>query len=253
MRRSSWTPLGANTVAALLLSASPLTSFCSSPMMAAAVSQTTHIRGFVRSHKNVVVTPADLTFRADAFSKTISVDARGFYDTELPVGLYTLYVLPRSGERLEDFHHPLFSVPSNDISLNLYVAPFPPDCDRVGPPPGAGSTATRDVVICGGEDSFAVPSEDETPFELDIRYQTRRHGEQGSPEYSSEEVPQGHEVPVFLAYNLFTLRAQKVVYDTRLQTLTATGDVVAERSDGTTMRGNSARFRIENGAAIQLR
>src|ERR1700722_6935641 len=201
MRGFNRNQLGANILAALLFNASPCTSLFVRPT-AVPKLQTTHIRGFVRSYKNVAVTRADLTFRAGVFNKTISVDGEGFYDTDLPAGLFTLYVLPRTGQQLEEFHHPLVHVSSDDVTLNFYLVPPPPDCDRLGPP--VGSSASRDVVICGGEDSFAVPSEDKTPFELTVRYQTRRDAEQGSRAYSSEGVPGGHEVPVFVAYNLFT-------------------------------------------------
>jgi hypothetical protein len=65
-------------------------------------------------------------------------------------------------------------------------------------------------------------------------------------------ISAGVEIPVFVAYNLFTLRADRVVYDVQSRTLEATGNVVAENADGTIQRADSMKFRVENGEAIPL-
>jgi lipopolysaccharide assembly outer membrane protein LptD (OstA) len=54
-------------------------------------------------------------------------------------------------------------------------------------------------------------------------------------------------VPIFVAYNLFTLQADEVVYDVKSQTLEASGNVVAESSDGTAEHSDSMVFKIKNG------
>jgi hypothetical protein len=108
-----------------------------------------------------------------------------------------------------------------------------------------------DVIVCGGVDLFPIPSEDRVPFQLLIRYQTRRRTDQKHI-YSSDKVPRGSEVPVFVAYNLFTLRANAVIYDERLETLKASGNVVVERPDGTTQRSESISIKIGNGEATPL-
>jgi hypothetical protein len=55
-----------------------------------------------------------------------------------------------------------------------------------------------------------------------------------------------------VAYNLFTLQADHIVYDVQRSTLEAMGDVVVENADGTTQRADSMTFKIENGEATLL-
>jgi lipopolysaccharide assembly outer membrane protein LptD (OstA) len=69
--------------------------------------------------------------------------------------------------------------------------------------------------------------------------------------YDSEWIP-GRKFPVFVAYNLFTLHADFVSYDEEGKTLKATGNVIVERTDGTTQRADSMSFRLENGLATPL-
>jgi lipopolysaccharide assembly outer membrane protein LptD (OstA) len=63
-------------------------------------------------------------------------------------------------------------------------------------------------------------------------------------------ISAGVEIPVFVAYNLFTLRADRVGYDAQGRMLEATGNVVATNADGATEHADSMTFRIENGEAI---
>ena len=58
--------------------------------------------------------------------------------------------------------------------------------------------------------------------------------------------------PVFVAYNLFTLRAERVVYDVQSKTLQATGNVVTVDADGATRRADSMTLEIENGRVTGL-
>jgi lipopolysaccharide assembly outer membrane protein LptD (OstA) len=57
---------------------------------------------------------------------------------------------------------------------------------------------------------------------------------------------------VFVAYNLFTLRADHVTYDQKDQTLHANGKVVMINEKGESQRADEMTFRIENGEAIPL-
>jgi lipopolysaccharide export system protein LptA len=58
--------------------------------------------------------------------------------------------------------------------------------------------------------------------------------------------------PVFVGYNLFTLRAEHVVYDGKNRTLQAKGKVVVINEKGETQRADSMTFRVENGEATAL-
>lgn len=60
------------------------------------------------------------------------------------------------------------------------------------------------------------------------------------------------EDPVSLAYNLFSLRADRVVYNTKENTLEAQGNVVMEDESGK-HTADSVTFKIEDSQPRQLR
>jgi lipopolysaccharide assembly outer membrane protein LptD (OstA) len=62
-----------------------------------------------------------------------------------------------------------------------------------------------------------------------------------------------YETQVFVAYNLFSLQADKVTYDPQKRTIEASGNVVAVNESGTTQRAGSMAFKIENGQVALLR
>jgi len=56
-----------------------------------------------------------------------------------------------------------------------------------------------------------------------------------------------------VAYNLFSLEANRVAYDVKNRTIAATGNVVVADGSGRTQHADSIRFKIENGEAIKIR
>jgi hypothetical protein len=104
--------------------------------------------------------------------------------------------------------------------------------------------------ICGGEDSFPVPSKDGTPFQLCIQYPQRQASDRGYV-YNSNKTAEP-DVPVFVAYNLFSLEANTVFYDVKNRTIAASGNVVTADGLGETQHADSIRFKIENGEAVPL-
>jgi lipopolysaccharide assembly outer membrane protein LptD (OstA) len=58
--------------------------------------------------------------------------------------------------------------------------------------------------------------------------------------------------PVFVAYNLFSLQADKVKYNAHSRTLEASGNVVVMNESGVTQRAESIKLKIESGQAIPL-
>jgi hypothetical protein len=229
--------------------------------------QTFHIHGMVRNTiDNSVVAGVKVTFEAEKGSKIVSTDRRGIYEADLPVGLYTMTVQPLSPDQLT-YKRPLFRVVSStnlvfDVTLDTYQKVT---CEIVNPPPGNQiSEPDRVKNTCGGMDLFLLPSEDGVAFQLLIRFGTRKPTENGYaysapvdfsvvPEpsyvYRSGRNPPTLGTPVFIAYNLFTLRADHVTYDEKNQTLHANGKVVVVNEKGETQRADSMNFRIENGEA----
>jgi hypothetical protein len=160
--------------------------------------------------------------------------------------LYTMTTLT-AYHRSMNYRRPLFRVSSpTKVTLNVTFDLKVP-CDP-GFPVGHIPTADELENICGGTQLLSIPSDDNTPFQLSIRSATRRRDDRGFA-YWGFKIP---HVPVFVAYNLFTLHADKVVYDVKNRTLEATGNVLAESSDGTVQHGDSMIFKIENGEAIAL-
>ena len=89
------------------------------------------------------------------------------------------------------------------------------------------------------------------PFQLSILYGTRTPV--GSTYSYIGEKTHEYEAPVFVAYNLFSLQADRVTYDVEKRTIEASGNVVAVNELGTTQRADSMVFRIENGQVALLR
>jgi hypothetical protein len=206
--------------------------------------QTFHIHGTVRSTiDDSAVAGVKVAFEAEKGGRIVSTDRRGIYEADLPVGLYTMTVQPLSPALLA-YKRPLFRVASStnlviDVTLDTYQKVT---CEIVNPPPGNQiSEPDRVKNTCGGMDLFPLPSEDGGALQLLIRFGTRKPAQNGYtysapvdfsviPEpsyvYRSGRNPPTLRTPVFVAYNLFTLRADNVTYDEKNQTLHANGKVV---------------------------
>jgi hypothetical protein len=213
--------------------------------------QTFHIRGTIRAFNDFPVRGAEVTFESQKISITVSSDSSGFYEANLPVGLYTMTAKPVE-RSLQRYRRPLFRAASpTSLTFNITLDPSGPFCDIKKPVLGQPLPADDGVRICGGGDSFPVPSQDKVPFELFIQYETRRPTDRGFT-FNTGANLLGSQRPVFVAYNLFTLQADHVVYNVKNGTLEATGNVLADSSDGTVQHADSMTFKIENGEATPL-
>jgi hypothetical protein len=213
--------------------------------------QTFHVSGTIRAFNDSAVRGAEVTFESQKSSVTVSSDMSGFYEANLPIGLYTMTAKPAE-RSLQRYRRPLFRAASAiNLTFNISLDPIGPFCDIRKPVPGQPLAADDGVRICGGADSFPAPSQDEVPFDLFIQYQTRRPINRGYT-YDTDAYLPGPQSAVFVAYNLFTLQADRVVYSVQGRMLEATGNVVATKADGGTQRAGSMTFKIENGEATQL-
>jgi hypothetical protein len=211
--------------------------------------QTFHICGTIRNYFDVSVPGAKVTFKGAKFSKTVYADKGGFYETDLPVGLYDMTVQPPE-HNLGASRRPLFLVmASTSITLNATLSPAE-SCDPVMPSPGHTRPPDDGVRMCAGLDSFPVPSEG-VPFQLVIQYQTRRIVDNVYAYNVSNRLPDS-KMPVFVAYNLFSLQADNVEYDPQSRTLKATGNVIEEGAYGATHNAGSMSFKIGSGEGIPL-
>ena len=222
---------------------------------------TFHIHGAIRYYDDSPVPGAGVTFEGDNISKTVSADKNGFYETDLPVGIYTMTAQDLSKLHYKYVRPPFRVASSTGITLNVtFYAGL--SCDLKSP-------TEEDVRNgCEGIDLFPIPSKDNVPFQLSIQYSTRRPTDRGceysglkisvrpidqGDKYSSLKTPADLRIRLFVAYNLFTLQADHVVYNEQGRTLEATGNVVATNADGATHHADSMTFKIENGEATRLR
>ncbi len=200
----------------------------------------------------VAVPRTEITFNGEHVTSTLVVDESGFFSTDLPVGLYKMTIeTPTIGHQALTPYVRQFRVTSPiTVVLNGELQLARMTCDVVM---GADTPEKKSEEIknaCGGEDSFVVPSIDAIPYQLYIQYPQRQPTDRGYL-YISDKIGQS-DVPVYVAYNLFSLHAGAVVLDAKTRTIAATGKVVMEDGSGKTQRFDSISFRFENGKAIQL-
>jgi len=215
---------------------------------------TFHIHGTIcRARERSAVPKVTVTFEGEKVSKTVYTDDRGVYKADLPVGLYSMTA--RSPDRaLGLYQRPLFQVASPtslvlDIALETYTRS---SCDLGVLPSSTHIPDTNDEKdACGGQDFLPLPSDDGVPFQLLVEYESRKRTNRGYA-YSARPLLPRPADPVFVAYNLFTLRADQVLYDVDSRKLEATGNVVLEKADGTTRSADLMTFKIENGEATPL-
>jgi hypothetical protein len=195
-----------------------------------------------------------MTFKGENLQKTVSSDGRGVYDVNLPFGLYTMTARP--SKNLQPYQRPLFRVMAPTvITLDMYLD-AQRSCD-FGVPAGSNripdETFERETQknICGGVDVFPAPSESGVPFQVSIRFESRKRTERDYV-YSSQLPPGKYVAQVLVAYNLFTLRAGDVTYDEESRTLHATGHVIATDGTEKTRQADSMSFKLENGQATLI-
>jgi hypothetical protein len=207
-----------------------------------------HVRGIIRYYNGSPASAADVDFEGEGISKTVQTDDKGYYETDLPLGSFTMTarkVLRPS--LIFVYKRPLFSVASvTSVRLNATFSANS-SCDLVTID-GHMPTEEDARNACGGTDLFPIPSENNDPFQLSIQYATRRPVGRRF-EYS---VFNASTARIFVAYNLFTLQAKYVAYDEQNRTLEARDDVVVERADGTIQNADLLRFKINDGQVTPI-
>lgn len=218
---------------------------------------TFHVHGSIaRTSSKSAISGATVTFEGQATTKTVFTGDRGTYETDLPLGTYSMTV--RSPDsHLEVYERPRFRVMSPtdivfDISLDIVVVT---SCDTGYPPSGKPPDAEDVKDGCGGAETFTLPSEDNVQLQMLIRFAHRSrkdhlyaYSDYTSPVY----VPKFAYSPVFVAYNLFSLRADQVLYDTETRVLHALGNVVIADGKGHTERTEDIQLRVENGQTTRV-
>jgi Carboxypeptidase regulatory-like domain len=239
--------LAANSVLLILLSSLG----AAFGQVAIPVTESFHVRGTITDEITAVIPRAKVTFESKQISKTVTTNERGVYETDLPFGNYTM-----TAEVLgfRPYRRPLFRVTSPQNITFDFTLPVQPTCDLTVVRTDGGTATRKDLEaaekeFCLREDFFSIPSSDGVPFQVWIRYV--KHSRSGdSYLYTGQNTP--NDDPVFVAYNLFSLRADKVIYDAKSNTITANGNVVAAYESGSIPRADAVAFKIENGRAIPI-
>jgi len=198
--------------------------------------QSFHIQGTITSGESAA--PAtEITFHAGKFTKTVITNSQGFYEAELPFGDYTM-------TRQYGKHN-----------VSLLLRPM----FRVTSPMSLVFNAILDS--SNGFMNFSIPADDGTPFKLIVDYGDyhwfgRTYDYRGYHTLPEElhglirRTPMGGLV--LLEYNLFTLRAERVIYHKKQKTIEAKGNVVFEDGTGKDQHAESMLLKIANGTLTPL-
>src|ERR1700678_125579 len=204
---------------------------------------TFHISGTIRNYAGAAVRDVKVraTFQNGKLSQTVTMDEAGGYETDLPLGVYTMTA---QGSGFRRYRRPQFRVMSQvNVTLNLTLLHSPGVVRRErGRTPEEQDIPMNTRYFDG--DFFSVPSEDGVPFRLYISY-VKRIRTDYSYAYTGDDEPP-YDDPVFVAYNLFSLQANTVLYEMESRRLEARGNVVVEDESGK-RSAVSMTFKIENG------
>jgi hypothetical protein len=215
-----------------------------------APSGTFHVQGIIVNPTGARIPRAEIGFVGVNGNQIVTSDGEGFYQTDLPVGAYTMTAgPPPSLKSAFSKYSRFFRLQSpTTITLNgtLYPAAF---CDGVTVAGGMPADPEQeDQDPCGaGHDSFPFPSKDAVPLRLRIQFALRVRGD-ATNSYSS---PSWRKLPVLVTYNLFALRADSVEYNRTDGTLKARGHVLIENQLGQSS-ADSAVFKFDDGQAIRI-
>jgi Carboxypeptidase regulatory-like domain len=208
-------------------------------------TQTFHVKGTITDPSGAVIPRARVGFQSKQLVGALPTNDAGVYETELPLGDYTLTV---QSPGFRPYRRPLFRVTA-PASLTFDVTrTVASTCDLVVVPPTSKNLAAAEKEFCLREDFLPLPSEDGVQYQLYIRYV--KHTAVGNKNnYSGEKYP--NEDPVFVAYNLFSLQADRVTYDSTSRIIEASGNVLVVNESGAPLRGDYASFKMEGGQAAR--
>jgi Carboxypeptidase regulatory-like domain len=217
--------------------------------------QTVHIQGTAMDFTGAVVPGTELSFRDEQVTKTVTANSAGFYEADLPAGVYTMTA--QAGEPryrgFEIYRRPLFRATSGTtLILNVVFTLRRISCDITATNKSGGLATADDLKateknFCGGEDLIPIPSKDGIPFQLRVRYG------RGTVGYVYKADKSISNVPVLVEYNLFSLQADHVAYDPEDKTIQADGNVQFVGESGATSRAESTTLKLEDGQVIRLR
>jgi hypothetical protein len=206
-------------------------------------AQAVHVRGTITDPVGARVPRAEVTFDSQGLQKVVTANDSGIYSADLPPGDYTMTV--KFGG-LNTYRRPLFRV-SEVTAVVFDVALQLGGCGDMVIVPSTEKNIEEATRSCRQEDRFLAPSSNGVSFEVVISFGVR--SDRGNAHIYGRAKPSN--APVSVAYNLFSMRADKVIYDTKSGVLQASGNVLVQDESGD-RHVNSIAFRIADGRATQI-
>jgi hypothetical protein len=209
--------------------------------------QTFHVKGTITDANGAVFPDPNVAFHSAGFDKTVAANNVGVYETDLPLGIYRVSADYR--QMMRNYNRPLLRAAApTTLTLNVTLYPMRISCDLVVDAEHWEEVAKA---VCGGEDFFPDSSDGDDFHQIYIRYPGRKATDAGYV-YGSAN-PGGAEMPVLVEYNLFSLQADQVIYDSKARTIEASGDVIVTEESGAAQHADSLTFKMENGRATPVR
>jgi hypothetical protein len=175
---------------------------------------------------------------------SVRANESGAYEADLPLGVWTAITTSTPAHYYDSLSRPRHfraTAPSK-VTLNLNLRP-PVFCDLMiithGGHPATPEELSRRDSTCWGEEFFQMPSTDGVPLEVDL------FGLSSSG--CSVEVARTHREVA--TYNLLSVEADHVAYNSSGKTLEASGDVVIRDEFGERM-AKSITMKLEDGKAL---
>jgi hypothetical protein len=199
-----------------------------------------HVKGMVSDGAGVAVYGVRVAFQNEQTTKSLLTNDAGEYEADLPLGDYTMTA---AGIGFQPYRRPRFRVAA-PISLDFDIVLHANGTCEISVFKDSGSITAEEWAAaqkpsCLLEDFIPVPSRD-AAFNVTFRYRSRAVAG-NTTSYAG---------PVFVAYNLLSLRANKVTYDSKNKSLQASEHVVAVNEPGTIRRAESMTFTLADGQAI---
>lgn len=172
-------------------------------------------------------------------SKAVKTDDSARYETDLPFGVWTMSLLATPQDTTGFARPRHFQVDaSGTLVLDINIRP-PIACSVRG-------TEEQRAAACWGEEFYAVPSDADVSFEVDLF---------GLPNelWTPCSMVQGKKRPREVAtYNLLSIEADRVAYHPSEKILEASGNVLMQDQSGE-HKADSVSFKIQDGLAIPLK
>jgi hypothetical protein len=206
---------------------------------------TFHMQGTVTDPNGAVVPNVKVVFRNGSSQINLITNETGLYQTDLRPGLYTMTAQFLG---FKTYHRPLFRVESGgnatlDIRLQL------PRCGDMVIVPTTDAAIDAATEFCRHEDTFSLPGKKGDGFAISIQYESRTSIRNG---YVYEGAGPPARQPIFLAYNLFSLCADHLVYDVKQKTIEASGNVSVQ-DESVQQKADSMTFKFKEGQVVRLR